>query len=309
MRRLSADDSVGVVPRSRSQSNRGGAVGVIGAGVRKSARSASAASALATRDMLKGTTACTADEQRRERDVKANAKGGGAGRVVTKRADVPRTPPAKKRAKATSAGRAELRLAEPAGVDGTEDVAAASAVAKAAADVDALLLQAAAAEAEATAPGVSAEEQRRIIAAAEALASSEAGVPAKSSRVIASLLNKWVDFVEMHGDEYGYDAAAGPTVELAKHFSSWGFFNRESFSTVGLDGMGDSWGELAVPYLLPKFVFPLMKYEAWCGLTPDALETKCRPYLSELKENWKRLKVRSMLLRVELHPRVCCERE
>ena len=60
------------------------------------------------------------------------------------------------------------------------------------------------------------------------------------------LASKWVDFLERHGTEYGWDESVGPTLELTKHFQTWGFFNRTNFSTVGLDGMGDSWGQLAV---------------------------------------------------------------
>ena len=36
--------------------------------------------------------------------------------------------------------------------------------------------------------------------------------------------------------------------EPARRFATYGFFRRDSYSTVGLDGMGDQWGELAVPY-------------------------------------------------------------
>ena len=44
--------------------------------------------------------------------------------------------------------------------------------------------------------------------------------------------------------------------------------------------MGDSWGELAVPYLLPKYVFVRRGYAGWAGLDRDALQSKCRPYLA-----------------------------
>ena len=37
-------------------------------------------------------------------------------------------------------------------------------------------------------------------------------------------------------------------MRLAVKFQTWGFFNRECFSTMGLDGMGDAWGQLSVPY-------------------------------------------------------------
>ena len=32
-------------------------------------------------------------------------------------------------------------------------------------------------------------------------------------------------------------------------------------------GGGDSYGALQIPYMLAKFVFPLMKYEGYVGLT------------------------------------------
>ena len=122
-------------------------------------------------------------------------------------------------------------------------------------DLEALLRAAEAAEAAARATRPSAEEERRIIDAAEALAGSEAGVPAKSRMVVLRLVTKWLEFLERHGAEYKWDARVGPTLELAKHFQTWGFFHRSNFSTLGCDGMGDSWGQLAVPYLLPKYVF------------------------------------------------------
>ena len=114
------------------------------------------------------------------------------------------------------------------------------------AEVERLLQAADDAETAANQPSVSAEEQRRVIQEAETLAGGEAGVPAKSSRVVRSLQSKWLEFLELHGDEYGFDAALGPTVEVAKHFSTWGFFNRERYiqHARASDGMGDSWGEL-----------------------------------------------------------------
>ena len=90
---------------------------------------------------------------------------------------------------------------------------------------------------------------------------SEAGVPAKSARAVQQALErKWHEFLEKHGNEYGYDVSVGPTIELAKHFQTYGFFHRSNFSTLGCGGMGDSWGHLAVPYLLPKYVFVRLGY-------------------------------------------------
>mgnify|MGYP006145464785 CR=1 FL=1 len=127
-------------------------------------------------------------------------------------------------------------------------------------DVEALLRAAEAADAAAAATLISPEEERVIINAAEALASSEAGVPAKSARAVQALERKWHEFLEKHGNEYGYDVSVGPTIELAKHFQTYGFFHRSNFSTLGCGGMGDSWGHLAVPYLLPKYVFVRLGY-------------------------------------------------
>jgi len=158
-------------------------------------------------------------------------------------------------------------------------------------DVEALLREAEAAEAAAQATLPTLEQERVIIKAAEALAGSEAGVPAKSRAVVLRLESKWLDFLEKHGVEYSWDKSVGPSMEMAKHFQTWGFFHRTNFSTVGLDGMGDSWGQLAVPYLLPKYVFVKLGYTGWAELATDALHAKCRPFVAELRENWKRLKV------------------
>ena len=107
-------------------------------------------------------------------------------------------------------------------------------------DVEALLREAEAADAAARATLRTPEQERSIIAAAEALAGSKAGVPAKSRAAVQRLASKWVDFLERHGTEYGWDESVGPTLELTKHFQTWGFFNRTNYSTVGVDGMGDS---------------------------------------------------------------------
>jgi hypothetical protein len=71
-------------------------------------------------------------------------------------------------------------------------------------DIEALLREADAADAAARATLPTAEQERAIIAAAEALAGSEEGVPAKSRAVVQPLVTKWLDFLEKHGNEYGY---------------------------------------------------------------------------------------------------------
>ena len=158
-------------------------------------------------------------------------------------------------------------------------------------EIEELLRAAEAAEAEARATLPTAAEERAIVDAAEELAGGEEGVPAKSRAVVLRLETKWLQFLERHGEQYKWDACVGPTLELPKHFQTWFFFNRSNFSTLGCDGMGDSWGELAVPYLLPKYVFVKLGYKNWAKLDAEALHSKCRPYVAELRENWKRLKV------------------
>ena len=79
----------------------------------------------------------------------------------------------------------------------------------------------------------------------------------------------------------------GPTIELAVRFQTHGFKERSSFSVTGEQGMGDSWGELAVPYLLAKCVFPLNGYVGWVGLRESELADKARPYAIELRTNWQ----------------------
>ena len=59
---------------------------------------------------------------------------------------------------------------------------------------------------------------------------------------------------------YEYDAIVGPTVEHVLHFQTHGFKTRQNYSSLQLDGLGDTWGDLAVPYLLAKFVFTELKY-------------------------------------------------
>jgi hypothetical protein len=139
----------------------------------------------------------------------------------------------------------------------------------------------------------SAEEVREQIDAAEKLAQSEAGTPAKTEEVAQKMLRKWKLFVCEHGVAYGLDTTRGPTSEFVLRFQTWGFRNRSTYSPVGLDGMSDSWGERMVPYLLPKFVLTRdeLGYSEWRGLEYEALIEKCRPLCHALKENWKRLKV------------------
>ena len=74
-----------------------------------------------------------------------------------------------------------------------------------------------AAEAAAAAFGPSPEQLREEAAKAEQLA-KESGMPAKSAAVIRQLERRWREFLDAHGEAYGYEEAAGPTIELAVHF-------------------------------------------------------------------------------------------
>ena len=74
-----------------------------------------------------------------------------------------------------------------------------------------------AAEAAVAAFGPSPEQLREEAAKAEQLA-KESGTPAKSAAVIRQLERRWREFLDAHGEAYGYEEAAGPTIELAVHF-------------------------------------------------------------------------------------------
>ena len=136
----------------------------------------------------------------------------------------------------------------------------------------------------------SAEALREEAAEAERLAARD-GVPPKTAAVVRSLMRRWSAFLEVHGDEYGFDVSIGPTVDLAVTFQTHGYHERLTFSTTEESGMGDSWGKLAVPYLLPRYVFPLMEHAGWTDLRTHELDALCLPYKRELRANWERLKV------------------
>ena len=131
---------------------------------------------------------------------------------------------------------------------------------------------------------------RNEAAEAERLADKN-GTPANTSQAVASLERRWRDFLELHGDAYGYNEADGPTIEHAVHFQTIGFHHRVyGFSTTGEEGMSDSWGMLAVPYLLAKYMFPIVGHAGWTGLTEHGLKEKVKPWTLELRTNWTRLK-------------------
>ena len=80
-----------------------------------------------------------------------------------------------------------------------------------------LLLELGAAEAAIAAFGPTPEQVREEAAEAERLA-KENGTPAKSAKVIGVLQRRWSEFLDVHGDAYGYEEEIGPTIELAIHF-------------------------------------------------------------------------------------------
>ena len=100
-----------------------------------------------------------------------------------------------------------------------------------------------AADAAVAAFGPTPEQLREEAAEAERMA-SENGTPAKSAKVIGVLRRRWSDFLDVHGDAYGFQANECPTIELAVHFqvrlfatcardaTAWFVASRVSFSRV-----------------------------------------------------------------------------
>ena len=118
---------------------------------------------------------------------------------------------------------------------------------------------------------------------------------AGESGAAGKLHRKWKAWL---GSQHGEAAAArlkadgdAPTIEETKLFSTWVFTTRSTYSCVGRKGCGDSYGALQIPYMLAKFVFPLMQYEGFVGLTVAQAAAKNQVYCHELKEHWKSLKV------------------
>ena len=100
-----------------------------------------------------------------------------------------------------------------------------------------------AADAAVAAFGPTPEQLWEEAAEAERMA-SENGTPAKSAKVIGVLRRRWSDFLDVHGDAYGFQANECPTIELAVHFqvrlfatcardaTAWFVASRVSFSRV-----------------------------------------------------------------------------
>lgn len=144
------------------------------------------------------------------------------------------------------------------------------------------------AEAEASKHRPTAQQKRDRIAELEERAKLF-GDSAKQSAQAKVLERKWLRFIDVCGDEYGFDERKGPTVELAQHFTTYCYCTREVGSAIGREGLGDSY-ELQIRYMLAKFVFVSLQYKGWVGLSEHALYKKAEPYKFAVREIWKRLK-------------------
>ena len=142
-------------------------------------------------------------------------------------------------------------------------------------------------------------EQERQRAAAAQKAAAEHGVDPKTKRQIKYCAGKLAGWLELHGEAAGYDASVGPTVAVMKAFSSHCFSNRKFYSTLSNLGMGASFGALQLPYLVPKYGFPLLQMPGWVGLEEEALETKAAPFKIALRTHWKELTVAHVLTEEE----------
>ena len=142
------------------------------------------------------------------------------------------------------------------------------------------------------------EEERQRAAAAQQ-AAAEKGIDPKTKRQIKYCAGKFAAWLEVHGAAAGYDSAMGPTVKVLKAFSSHCFSNRKYYSTLGNLGMGRSFGALQLPYLVPKYGFPLLKLPGWVDLEEEALETNAAPFKIALRAHWKALTVSHTLTEME----------
>ena len=109
------------------------------------------------------------------------------------------------------------------------------------------------------------------------------GDPVKQLAQAKVIERKWLRFLLVHGEEYGFNARAGPSVELVKYFVAYAFCTRNVVSVIGREGMGDSF-ELQIRYMLAKFVFVSLKYNGWSGLSAHELHKKAEPFKFAVKE-------------------------
>ena len=108
----------------------------------------------------------------------------------------------------------------------------------------------------------------------------------KTQKQVDLVRRKWLRFLDAHGEAYGFDKDVGPTLELAKHFTTCCYETRDYESSLGHKGTGDSF-ELQLRYFLAKTMFPMLGYPGWVGLSESALSEKCEPYKTEIREHWK----------------------
>ena len=116
---------------------------------------------------------------------------------------------------------------------------------------------------------------------------------AGESGMAGCLHRRWQKWLESEsGKVVATRLASGgsPSVDDAKAFSTWLYSSRERWSRVGRAGVGDSMGLRQVPYMLAKYVFTLMKYEGYVGLTKAEADAKNAEFKHELREHWKALK-------------------
>ena len=113
------------------------------------------------------------------------------------------------------------------------------------------------------------------------------GDPVKQSAQAKVLERKWLRFLLVHGEKYGFDEGNGPTVELVKHFTTWCFCTRDVVSAIGREGLGDSY-ELQIRYMLAKFVFVSLKYVGWTKLSEHEAELFCNAL--DKMTRWKDLR-------------------
>ena len=151
-----------------------------------------------------------------------------------------------------------------------------------------------------------AEQQQAEIEAVQ-LRALECGMVEKTagkSGVAGTMQRGWTKWIKSPlGARAAARVAAGesPVLEDMKAYQTYKYLNRETYSSVGRQGCGDSMGELQIPYMLGKFVFPLMGYAGWTGLSVAEAKAKNKPHADALRENWKALKVQQPDATLEGH--------
>ena len=84
------------------------------------------------------------------------------------------------------------------------------------------------------------ESVLEVIREAEELA-AEHGDSVKQSAQADVLMRKWLRFLLIVGGEYGFCEGDAPSLELVKHFTTYCFKTRDNVSSIGREGMGDSY--------------------------------------------------------------------